>query len=126
MTSQLYITPENARTFDIIMQAVRRRYFSEHPTPLKTIVFEDADYIRLGSERVLHSEHSLLAAVCSAVLQQFDIRNVYALSSYMRSYNSALAHINRTRVAVQRPLDPAAADWTDDDVFAEARRLGWS
>lgn len=126
MNSYLLISPENAQAYDAIMKAVRRRYYSEHPVPLTALVFADADYARLSNERVPHTDHSLLAVVCCEVLQQFNIRSVYALSSYTRSYTSAFAHINRKRVAVQRPLDPAAAGWTDDDVFAEARRLGWT
>ena len=37
----------------------------------------------------------------------------------------ALAFINAKRRGVQRALDPKEAGWTDDDVFAEAKRLGW-
>jgi hypothetical protein len=40
-------------------------------------------------------------------------------------YTQALAFINKTRHTVQGPLDPNAAGWTRDDVFAEAKRLGW-
>lgn len=41
-------------------------------------------------------------------------------------YELALAFINSKRGVVQRPLDPAAAGWSEDDVFAEARRIGWT
>lgn len=42
------------------------------------------------------------------------------------SASEALAFINRYRARhVQRPLDPVAAGWTDDDLRIEARRLGW-
>ena len=38
----------------------------------------------------------------------------------------ALEHINRRRARFgERPLDPDAAGWSDDDVLAEARRVGW-
>jgi hypothetical protein len=37
----------------------------------------------------------------------------------------ALKFINSKRGAVQPPLDPKAARWTDDDVIIEAKRLGW-
>lgn len=125
VNNQLHITSEAARTYDSIMTAVRRRYYSENPVLLTVIVFEDADYARLSCEPVPHTEHSLLSAVCCAVFQQFNIRSVYARSTYARHYTAALAHINRARIAVQRPLDPTTAGWTDNDVFVEARRLDW-
>lgn len=43
-----------------------------------------------------------------------------------RQVAAALAHINTERArAAQRELDPTVSGWTDDDVLAEARRLGW-
>lgn len=39
---------------------------------------------------------------------------------------SALKHINRRRARFgERALDPVAAEWTDEDVIAEAKRTGW-
>jgi hypothetical protein len=38
----------------------------------------------------------------------------------------ALRHVNGHRARIgQRRLDPAASQWTGDDVIAEALRLGW-
>lgn len=37
----------------------------------------------------------------------------------------ALKFINKKRAGFQRPLDPKASKWTDDDVVLEAKRLGW-
>lgn len=42
-----------------------------------------------------------------------------------RRVKDALRHINAYRGGWQADLDPAAVGWSDDDVFAEARRLGW-
>jgi hypothetical protein len=125
VNSYLLIASEDAKTYRAIMDAVTRRYYNEHPTRLTTLVFEDDDHRRLQEPSLDLPEKSLLGAVCRAAYNQFDIRTVSARSGYERMQASALAHINRTRVTVQGALVPAAVGWSDDDVFVEARRLGW-
>lgn len=73
---------------------------------------------------------SLLAdKVADRMLGAAGVKHIDSINAHDQHVRSqltlALAHINRTRVCVQRPLDPAAAGWTAVDVFVEAYRLGW-
>jgi hypothetical protein len=67
--------------------------------------------------------------VADRMLGVVGVEKVESEPDYMRNaetkHDDAIRHINRTRVSVQRPLDPCAAGWTTEDVFLEAYRLGW-
>jgi hypothetical protein len=111
-------TPANAGlsdsfTVDDFVQAIRRA----SPVPV---------YVTTG--RTIY-EGLLRDRTADIALGVAGVRRVDAWGDwadrFARLYDAALAHINRTRVTVQRPLDPGAAEWTRDDVFIEAYRLGW-
>jgi hypothetical protein len=60
----------------------------------------------------------------------FDPRSADEIAGVSRQaavHSAALRHINLHRASYgHRPLDPAVAGWSTDDVLKHARDLGWS
>lgn len=109
--------PAGTDTYDGVVRVVKAHYWSIRPESFHTIVLDDADFNTL-------SERKALLDLCATLLD-FGVKTIRHRTNHTRAVASALAFINRTRVTVQQPLDPSTAGWTADDVFVEARRLGW-
>lgn len=83
-----------------------------------------------GTVRVRQRDGLIVAFGHWAEDRWFDPRPEHERASDRKAERlatAALKYINAHRAKhAQRELDPVAAGWSDDDVFAEARRLGWA
>lgn len=63
---------------------------------------------------------------CDGTLPWFQMSATASGTKRPSEHVRALAFINRLRFPFQKPLDPAAAGWSEDDILVEARRNGWA